>query len=296
MSRSSFSRCLSTFAVLAAVTPAQAQSGKTVAYRADAEFAKIELLEVVEAAPQSISQVTGVPFTADAVTEFTQVLGDGNRIERRYASSIARDGRGRTRREEDIVLLGPLAPTGPTPKLVTIEDPVAGVSYSLDQSRRTASKNPVMIAYAIQRSKKEAAATAIGIDARAAKRVEIVERGSNAVTELLGRRTIENVIAEGTRTTSTIPAGAIGNLQPIEIVSERWFSPELQMPVLIRRSDPRTGETVYRLINIVRAEPPPDLFTVPPDYEIQDGKLGVWKKLEATKLLDLGPQKGGGRK
>ena len=296
MTSSSFIRCLPALAILAAAVPAQAQSAKPVVYRADAEFSKAELLEVVEAAPQSISQVTGVPFTADAVTEFTQVLGDGNRIERRYASSIARDGRGRTRREEDIVLLGPLAPTGPTPKLVTIEDPVAGASYTLDQSRRVASKNAVMIAWAVESSKDDKGAMSITMGPRAGRRVEIVERGPNAVTESLGRRTIENVLAEGTRTTSTIPAGAIGNLQPIEIVSERWFSPELQMPVLIRRSDPRSGETVYRLINIVRAEPPPDLFTVPPDYEIQEGKLGTWKKLEATRLLDLGTQKGGGKK
>lgn len=70
--------------------------------------------------------------------------------------------------------------------------------------------------------------------------------------EKLGTRMIEGVRAEGTRPTSTIPAGAIGNLMPIEVTSERWFSPELQMAVLITRRDPRAGATVYRLTNIVR--------------------------------------------
>ena len=42
------------------------------------------------------------------------------------------------------------------------------------------------------------------------------------------------------------------------------------MAVLITRRDPRSGDTVYRLTNIVRAEPPPDLFTVPSDYRIVD--------------------------
>ena len=54
------------------------------------------------------------------------------------------------------------------------------------------------------------------------------------------------------------------------MVTERWFSKELQMAVLITRRDPRAGDTVYRLTNIVRAEPPPDLFTVPPDYRVVD--------------------------
>ena len=102
--------------------------------------------------------------------------------------------------------------------------------------------------------------------------------------EALGTRTIEGVKAEGTRTTSTIPAGAIGNLMPIEVTSERWFSPELQMAVLITRRDPRAGETVYRLMNIVRGEQADALFAVPPDYEIRDGVLArEFKKLEVIR-------------
>ena len=88
------------------------------------------------------------------------------------------------------------------------------------------------------------------------------------VVESLGTRQIEGVTAEGTRSTTTIPAGQIGNLNPIQLVTERWFSKDLQMAVLITRRDPRSGETVYRLTNIVRAEPPPDLFTVPSDYRV----------------------------
>ena len=65
------------------------------------------------------------------------------------------------------------------------------------------------------------------------------------IVEPLGTRQIEGVIAEGTRMTTTIPAGQIGNLNPINVVTERWFSKELQMAVLITRRDPRSGETVY---------------------------------------------------
>ena len=69
----------------------------------------------------------------------------------------------------------------------------------------------------------------------------------------------------------TIPAGEIGNELPINIVSERWYSPELQTIVMTRRSDPRMGETVYRLTNINRSEPARSLFEVPADYTVKEG-------------------------
>ena len=77
-------------------------------------------------------------------------------------------------------------------------------------------------------------------------------------------------MAEGTRTTSTIPAGAVGNVQAMEMVFEQWFSPELQVIVMTRRVDPRFGETTYRLTNIQRTEPSPDLFKIPADFRIED--------------------------
>jgi hypothetical protein len=81
-------------------------------------------------------------------------------------------------------------------------------------------------------------------------------------TEDLGTQNIEGVEAEGKRTITTIPAGAIGNDRPIEIVYERWYSPELKMIVMSKRTDPRFGEQTYRLTNINRSEPDPSLFSV----------------------------------
>jgi hypothetical protein len=94
---------------------------------------------------------------------------------------------------------------------------------------------------------------------------------ANEVKEQLGKQLIEGVEAEGTRTTVTIPAGEIGNERAIEIVSERWYSPELQLVVMTRHSDPRSGETVYKLTNISRTEPERSLFEVPADYTVKEG-------------------------
>jgi len=91
----------------------------------------------------------------------------------------------------------------------------------------------------------------------------------NTKTESLGKQMIEGVEAEGTRTTTTIPAGKIGNERDIDIVSERWYSPELQTVVMSKHDDPRTGTNVYRLTNITRDEPARTLFEVPADYTIK---------------------------
>jgi hypothetical protein len=90
-------------------------------------------------------------------------------------------------------------------------------------------------------------------------------------TENLGTQTVEGVEATGTRTTVTIPAGAIGNERAISIVSERWFSPELRVVVSSTHRDPRFGETSYRLGGIVRGEPDKSLFEVPSDYTVRQG-------------------------
>jgi len=89
------------------------------------------------------------------------------------------------------------------------------------------------------------------------------------VKEDLGEQTIEGVLAKGTRTTSTIPAGTLDNEQPIRIVSEEWFSQELQVLVMTKHSDPRVGETTYRLVNVSRTEPAKSLFELPAGYTIK---------------------------
>ena len=88
----------------------------------------------------------------------------------------------------------------------------------------------------------------------------------------LGTRDFDGVKADGTQTTHTIPAGEIGNEKAIVITSERWFSPELQLVVFARTRDPRAGETIYRLANLRRGEPPADLFRVPADYRRRDSR------------------------
>src|SRR5262245_14672680 len=112
-------------------------------------FAPTNQFELVVSKPLAAEEavVKNAPFSAEAVNEFTQVLADGNRIERRFTTSLWRDSQGRTRREEQIALVGPLAVQGNPPTLVTISDPVAGVSYTLDERTRTATSQTKIVKY-----------------------------------------------------------------------------------------------------------------------------------------------------
>jgi hypothetical protein len=213
--------------------------------------------------------VKNAPYSADTVTETTQTLTDGNRIRQSSTAKVYRDAEGRTRREQSLNALGGLAPNSNLPQVVFINDPVAGFNYALNPRDRTATKSAVarpgraLYDFLRQQPADRNAANAGRRGRGGAARQDIK-------TESLGRQTIEGVPADGTRTTMTIAAGQLGNEQPIRIVTERWYSPDLQTVVLSKRTDPRMGETVSKLVNISRTEPPNSLFEPPADYKLSD--------------------------
>lgn len=248
--------------------------------------------------------ITGRPYSAEATTEFVQVLGDGNKIVRKATARIHRDGEGRTRREE-------LAADG-TVKLVSIYDPVAHITYVLDPATRTARKSGVVVVMPrtmttedkqkieLRMMTEQQASGRMGstvtivkpeefpaqaapdeMRKRMAETVVATGRGRGVIPrtvrdddvkneESLGQKIFDGVLADGKRVTTVLPAGSIGNQLPITVVSEQWFAPDLEILVMTRHSDPRTGETSYSLSNITRGEPAAGLFDVPPDYTIQE--------------------------
>jgi hypothetical protein len=226
--------------------------------------------------------VTGAPYSAQAVTETNQTLSDGNKIHEMMTTTVYRDSQGRTRREETMRGLGPwAAPAGESKPMVMIDDPVAGVHYTLDPTAHTAQKMPAIhgrpgaMEHQISGAAPSAnvpigvAPSAVGAG-RAGFEKHLAAEGGTRQTESLGTQIIGGVQAEGTRTTVTIPAGGVGNTSPIQIVTERWYSSQLQTVLMSTRTDPRVGTTTYRLTNINQAEPAATLFQVPADYAVKD--------------------------
>ena len=209
--------------------------------------------------------VSGVPYSATITTETSQSLADGNQIQQTTTGSVARDGQGRTRREMTLKSIGPWAAAGNAPPhFVLINDVVAGASYALQPDKKTAQKLPQRLG---RKKGKEMGMVTPHSDFSGDQK--------DVVSTPLGTQTVGGVLAEGTRFTRTLPVGAIGNEKPILIVTERWYSNDLQTVVMTKRSDPRMGETTFTLTNIQRSEPDPLLFQVPPDYTIVAGRPGA---------------------
>jgi hypothetical protein len=209
--------------------------------------------------------VTGAPFSAVAISESTQSLSDGNNITRKTQTALYRDSQGRFRKEVSFSAVGLLAEPGQPRSFVVIQDPVAKVGYSLEPDQKVARK----MSFA-DRVPPPNGKPMDRMNDRLQKRLA----DGSLKQEDLGTQTISGVTATGTRYTHTIPAGQIGNEKPITIVSEHWYSIDLQMVVKSTRTDPRFGTTTYTVTSIQRTEPPAALFTVPADYTVQTGGRG----------------------
>lgn len=236
--------------------------------------------------------VKGAPYTADEIRESTQVLGDGTRIHNESKATIYRDSEGRVRRE--------------TPTEISIWDPTAGTNYVLNPKTMTARKASLQFTYfktgtggagtvtappggwtrtaeagekgmvsfgsTIRFNGDSPQVVVTGDSKGTAEGKMIAARREAGNKESLGTQLMEGLTVQGERITNTIEAGAIGNDRPIQTVTERWYSPELQLQVLIKRTDPRNGDEQTKLMNIHRGEPGPVLFEVPPGYTIVGNK------------------------
>ncbi len=224
--------------------------------------------------------VKGAPYSAEEISESVRLLGDGTRIRQNTHMTFYRDSEGRVRRE------------GATE--VTIWDPVADVKISLVPKTMTAIEIPMgklpakvtttnATAADLQKLKAELDAQKMMVNGNPAdaqttaamkeKLDQAMASLSNTgrpqtVVETLGRRLIEGVSADGTRSTTTIEPGAIGNDRPIRLTDEHWYSPDLHADVLHTTNDPRSGEVTWRLVNVHRVEPAADLFAVPAGYQV----------------------------
>ena len=226
--------------------------------------------------------VKGAPYSADEIHETTQVLADGTRIHNETKTTVYRDSQGRVRRE--------------SPGEVSIFDSTTGTSYVLNQNDQVVRKMQMAVSYDTKKivtaDGKTTTVTEGGFHPGTARTFQFSTSdgpttigtaggpitirqnfimsdklaAENAKKETLGPQILEGVTAQGTRITNTIETGAIGNDRPILVTEERWYSPDLQLNMIVKRSDPRSGEEITRLTNVSRNEPDPSLFTVPATY------------------------------
>jgi hypothetical protein len=204
--------------------------------------------------------VAGAPMTAVIQSTHDSTLSDGNTIHRDNQSTVYRDSQGRVRREVTFEFATPT--TGATKgTMIIIMDPVAGTRYVLNPQNKTAHQMPL-------HPPKPPAGAAEGEPP--AKPSD----NANVVTTDLGSKSILGQATTGTRVTRTIPAGEIGNTKAIEVVTERWYSTDLQIPMSVTHNDPMMGTMSSQVTSITRGEPSASLFQVPSDYKVVTGGPG----------------------
>jgi hypothetical protein len=209
----------------------------------------------------NLRAVAGVPFSADVVSQTTQVMPDGTPVTRETHGKMFRDSAGRTRSETEME--SPVA--GVTSRrFVTIVDPVQGTSMVLDVAAKNATAFHLPAAPAVTASKVKLTAAA---QARRASVKQLTPPGS----EGLGSMIIEGFAATGTRRTGAADAGTAKGAAPNIITAESWFSTELKVELLVTRQGTQSISRTTRLTNITPGEPDPSLFQPPADYTVQEG-------------------------
>ena len=251
--------------------------------QSESELKERQIKAAVGAAIESIGSVVehpfaggalkGAPFSAQVIVESNQTTASGLHISRKLAGALYRDGEGRTRQE---------MPRDGAAEIVLINDPVAGTASKLHMFQHTVFK----VSYggaALTNREREEREIAEKMARDAAGRQSAGGTGVQRKSESLGTQSIEGVQAHGTRYTVAIPAGTEGNDQAFDIVSEKWYSPDLKMVVMMKRSDPRTGDSLYRLTGINRGEPDHALFEAPSDFTVREERQTSEGKTEARR-------------
>jgi hypothetical protein len=224
---------------------------------------------------------TGAPYSAVGTTEVIQTLADGNRIVHTNTSRYYRDSSGRVRTELSLSAVGPFT-LEESNLVVMINDPVARQRFVLHPEQKRAEILPFAVA-TVMTSSSNSKQGANSTDPRSADapipttlpplpawRCAPGASSDPAMTVSLGQKTLAGLTASGTRAEYTIPAGQIGNEQPITVTSEQWVSEELGVTLSSTRHDPMVGDTQFHLAQVERAEPDPSLFVLPPDYKVTD--------------------------
>ncbi len=223
--------------------------------------------------PLSSAPVLGAPFSADATTTVHAILGDGTRLDQTTTDRYYRDSAGRVRIERHMEgLPAPKTAAERHVRTIIAPDPSRwpGV-YTLDDQTGHAGLLPRSIM----------ANTAGGshwfdIPVGGVRFLGFYRAGDllsadpgafgDVRDESLGTKRLAGVEATGRRITIVVPPGYRNYKQWTEMVDERWESPELQLLIQSRHSDPRST-IEYRLSNIRHTEPPAHLFEFPPGTE-----------------------------
>jgi len=218
--------------------------------------------------------VINAPFSAVGTTEEITKLIDGNRIVKKRVSNFYRDAKGRTRVETSLDQI----PGGfrGFPVSTHLHDPLTGENYMLNVQNKqatafpSAGPEPVIqapVSAPPVRWQLSVAYSTFGFGGFGG----LAESGN---TKSLGEKSIGGIRAVGTRTEYVVAKNTIGNVKPIKLIADQWFSPELGVILSSTQTSSAGFENIYKLEQINQTEPDAELFTVPADFKKESIRSG----------------------
>jgi hypothetical protein len=88
--------------------------------------------------------------------------------------------------------------------------------------------------------------------------------------EDLGVGSSNGVNTTGSRETTTLNAGVLGNDQPMVTTREFWYSAQLGFNLISKVDDPQSGRQIFTVKELITSEPDPKFFDLPEGYKVID--------------------------
>jgi hypothetical protein len=196
-----------------------------------------------------VTPVAGAPFSATATVQNRQTLPDGSSATESTINLIGRDSLGRIHNERRRMFSESFHGSPPLLE-VHLFDPQTRVSAFYDPATRIARQR------VLPEPSRETSPAG--------------PPNPQVKLEDLGTTTLDGLDARGTRRTFTVPARLSGTGAPVEVTDEYWYSEDLHINILMRRTDPRYGVQTVAVMDVKREEPAPAFFEVPPGYKTVD--------------------------
>lgn len=247
--------------------------------------------EVVDGA--HIPPIPNASFSARVELQTTQTLADGTTVTRRTFNIIARDFRGRTHNEM-------------RDWISSADGSDAKLTYSIIYDPETRTRT---LLYPAMRLARQIVFRPPAVPVSHPNPPISNPLAPTIQKQDLGTNFRDGLQLTGFLETRTYPPGSIGNDRPFAITNEYWYSPDLHVNILVKRTDPRFGTQNLQLTDLRREEPDASLFEVPADYKLvnengnassagvpdgnsqptydSSGRIRLGGKVMAVKILNL---------
>jgi hypothetical protein len=199
------------------------------------------------------------PFSLLLQTEWVQTLSDGGTITMVNERHIARDSKGRIYQERWFLVPknGKIESQMTT---IQISDPNAHTLYNcfmLEEPHQCVLTTYTPSTSSIYKFESPSTGTLPN------------EEGS-IIHDNLGKQLVSGVETLGTKDAVIYNPGVLGNDRKMTVEREFWYSPDLGINLISKRSDPRFGTQMFTATNLILSEPAAQLFDLPAGFTVTD--------------------------